>query len=283
MPKLFGLYYDNILRRRIVPKDWDCFAKGSAENMISTDCVYVSVLGCFEHKQSSSKVAATAAEPSATCDEPAVLLNLSFNARNKNANKAAPKDLGAIRAEKKKDAKSGGVEDYSGILTRRLVVAATREEVHAVLSEAYKNLGKALQAAAGGDKDAAEVVRRLNKLIRRANRKVRDLTKEEDIRRREKRAERQEIEQLEKQLERELKQKIAERKRRERQYLKDARPKDKNANDSLKHLSGTISDARIKLIARQLAHSAVSTGTAQTGISSEVSLSAGETASAEED
>ena len=247
--------------------------------MVLTDCAYASALRCFEQKQPTSKAAASSTDAQDVFDEPAVLLNLSFDARSKDANKANSKDLKALHFEKKNEGKSSGVEDYSGRLTQRLVAAATREEVHAILSEAFKNLGKAIQAAAGGDKDAAEVVRRLNKLIRRANRKVRDLSKEEEIRRREKRAERKELELLEKELERELKRKIAERKKRERQYLKDAHPNDKDSKDRLKYLSGTITDARIKIIAQQMAQFATTAGIAHTGISAGMEATGGGDAS----
>ena len=231
--------------------------------MLLTDVVYASAVREFGQKQTSSKTEASNAEPQSVFDEPSDVLNLSSNDRFKDAYKEYSKNLSGLRPEKKTSKKSSGVDDHSGRLTRMLVSAKSREEVHAVLSEAYKNLGEAIQAAAGGDKDAAEIVRRLNKLIRRANRKIRDLSKESDIKQREKRAERQKHEQLEKLLERELKQKLAERKKREKQYLRDAYTKGKNSNDCYKYLTQTISDARIKMIARQMACSSISPHIAQ--------------------
>ena len=196
-------------------------------------------------RSSENQTAASAA--AAFFEEPEVLLELSFYAVNKDSNE---KTLGTNLKYNKADKNSSGVEDHSGRLTRRLVNAKSTMEVQAVLAGAYKNLGDALQAAAGGDEKAMEVVRRLNKLIRRANRKVRDLNKEEDIRQRQKKAEKKELEQLKRELEEELKRKIAERKQRERKYLRDVNPPNKKPVHPIAVPSAAALQARMQAYAR---------------------------------
>ena len=161
------------------------------------------------------------AEEEAAFEEPAEILELSLEALRKDAKDDAVADNFSVaeRNNKKSD-----IEDASGRLTRMLVSAKSSIEVQNVLSQAYKNLGDALTAAASGDDKAMEVVRRLNRLIRRANRKIRDLSKEDETRIKQKRAEKKKLEQLSKQLKDELKRKIAERKQRERKYLTEPRP-----------------------------------------------------------
>ena len=157
-------------------------------------------------------------------EEPAAILELSFDNLNKEL-----KDKSSITglSETISENKDSGIEDASGRLTRMLVAARTKEEVYEVLSQAYKNLGDALMAAASGDEKAMDIVRRLNKLIRRANRKNRDLAKESEVRKKQKRAEKEKLEQLSRQLRDELKRKIAERKQREKKYLSDSNQNNK--------------------------------------------------------
>ena len=176
-------------------------------------------------------------------EEPATILDLSFAALNKTE-KDKPFELSSPSI-KPNDNKSD-IVDLSGKLTRLLVSSKSKEEVMSVLTQAYKNLGDVLQAAASGDETAMKVMRRLHKLIRRANRKIRDLTKEDDIRTRQKRAEKEQIEQLAKQLEDELKLKIAQRRQRERRYLNDVNQKDDKKRDKADAMSISALEARIK-------------------------------------
>ena len=190
--------------------------------------------------------------------EPAVILELSFESFYKSVNEKKP---GADLAVPKQDSKGSGVDDHSGRLTKMLVAARSPEEVQAVLSQAYKNLGDALKAAAGGDEDAMAVVKRLHKLIRRANRKTRDLMKEGATRKKQKNAEREKLEQLSKQLELELKIKIAERKQREKKYLLDAHLPSNKKHNPLNGVSAAALEAKIRMIEMMYAMTHASPGT----------------------
>ena len=196
----------------------------------------------------------SAKEPEKAFEEPAVLLELSFKPRGEDEKS---KIFSAVRDKAETDKTAGGLDDASGRLTKRLVAAQSKEEVQTILAEAYKNLGEALKAAAGGDEEAIKVIKRLNKLIRRATRKVRDLDKENDLRQKTKKAEKEQLELLAKQLKDELKRRIEERKKREKNYLRDA---DKKDDDDRPPVIGRPSiaalEAKIMAISQQLQQSA---------------------------
>ena len=203
-----------------------------------TDDIYASAAGHYKSYMTPAKSKTATSGAADPDEEPAVLLDLTSAARKKDEKNDS---LSSIRAGKNAETKSSDVQDHSGRLTKRLVAAKSREEVQAILSEAYKNMGEVLRAAAGGDEKALEILKRLNKLIRRANRKVRDLTKEDELRRKEKKAKKDELEQLAKQLELELKQKQSERKKRERKYLRDVYPQsEKQRNKWGAHQNATL-------------------------------------------
>ena len=191
---------------------------------------------------------ASQSDASAIFDEPEVVVELSFNVSNKD-NKENP--FSAERTKKKTDP-ANGLVDESGMLTRLLVSASTKAEVSSVLSRAFKNLGDALMAASSGDKDAMDIVRRLNKLIRRANKKLRDLDKEDELRQKQKRAEKKKLEQLARQHEKELKQKLFERKQRERKYLRDAHPSSKKPDSYLLPISLISLEAQMSALSMKL-------------------------------
>ena len=177
----------------------------------------------FQEEQTVTTTAETLLE--SLFEEPPVFLDLSFDALNNMD--SLSKTFGASNSNSENAVNKGnGLIDQSGRLTKMLVAAKSKGEVQNIMSRAYENLGEAIKAAASGDSDAMEVVRRLNKLIRRANRKFRDLTKESEVRDKQKRAEKKELEQLAQQLKEELKRKIAERKQREKKYLRDADSKE---------------------------------------------------------
>ena len=240
-----------------------------------TDDIYASTIRHYKQYMTPPEGQGASESETTLSEEPAVLLDLSFGMPKKDEK---TNYLNSIRANKNNDVKNGDLQDHSSRLTRRLVAAKSREEVHSILSEAYKNLGEALRAAAGGDEKAQEIIKRINKLIRRANRKVRDLTKEDELRRKESKAKKDELEQLAKQLELELKQKIAERKKRERKYLKDANPQ----NDKTKHQRGIHPNAtlsiKIQALLHQMAYS--KTISAQADTSAGAPAEAGETQAA---
>ena len=152
-------------------------------------------------------------------EEPNIILELSLEALKKTAKKENPFNVDLSTA--KSTDKSNNLDDSTGRLTRMLVASRSVQEVQAVISQAYKNLGDVLKAAAGGDEKAMGIMKRLHKLIRRANRKVSDLTKEDTMRKKQKRAEKDRLEQLAKEIEDELKRRIARRKDREKKYLTD--------------------------------------------------------------
>ena len=186
--------------------------------------------------------------------EPAVILELSFESLSKSSKDKAN---GVDNTTSKQNKQLNEVNDQSGRLTKMLITAKSKEQVQAVLSQAYNNLGDALKAAAAGDKDAMDIVKRLNKLIRRAYRKTRDLMKEDDVRKKHKRAEKEKLEQLSRQLEIELRVKMAERKQREKKYLIDAYPPHSKKQNPLLGFSSAALDAKIKMIEllSNLAHS----------------------------
>ena len=159
--------------------------------------------------------------------------------------------------EPDENGKSSNLEDPTRRLTRMLVAARTINEVHSVLSEAFKKMGDIIQAAASGDEDARRILGRLNKLIRRATRKVSDLNKEDQTRIKEANARKKEIEQLARQLELELKQRIAERKRREKGYLRDKDSRGDDSQSGFGKPSKMPTDAQIKAMALQAAQAAV--------------------------
>ena len=179
-------------------------------------------------------------------EESSVILELSIDALRKDADSKAF-GTGFNRTEPKEN-KSSGIDDPSGRLTRMLVSAKSSEEIYTILSQAYKSLGEALTASASGDEKAMEVVRRLNKLIRRATRKLRDFSKENDMRLEQKRAEKKRLELLAKQLEEELKRKIAERKKREKKYLIDADKPINNNQKPIPGVSGIALEARLRMM-----------------------------------
>ena len=178
-------------------------------------------------------------------EEPAVILELSFESLNKGTKDKA---FGVDNTVSKQNKYINEVNDQSGRLTKMLIAAKSKEQVQAVLSQAYNNLGDALKAAAAGDKDAMDIVKRLNKLIRRAYRKTRDLMKEDDVRKKQKKAEKEKLEQLSRQLEIELRIKMTERKQREKKYLIDAYPPNNKKQNPLHGFSSVALDAKIKMI-----------------------------------
>ena len=175
-----------------------------------------------------------------------------------SAREEKDKFLASIRGEEKDGDNKSSLDDPTGRLTKRLVAANSRIVVQTILAEAYKSMGDIIQAAASGDKNAINVLRRLNKLIRRATRKFRELGNEEEIRQKKDRAQKKEIEELARQLELELKRKVAERKRREKKYLKDVKSENKNEGPLIPGApSGAAQAAQIKAMARQAAQAAV--------------------------
>ena len=187
-------------------------------------------------------------------EEPATLLELSFEARNSD------KENSFIRSIREKDdnkTDGNGVDDPTRRLTRRLVAAKSVNEVYAVISEAYKSMGDILQAAAAGDKDAANILKKVKKLLSRATRKIRDLGKEEDLRRKERRAKQKEIEHLARQLEQELKRTLEKRKQREKKYLRDVEFEHNKPISNPNAIFKTPSDAKIKAVAKLAAKAAV--------------------------
>lgn len=166
-------------------------------------------------------------------------------------------DSAEAAADKK--GQQGGVDDPTARLTKRLVAAKVRDEVLSVMSEAYKAIGEALKAAAGGDDEAMEVVRRLNKLVRRVNRKLKDLDNEAELGRKAERARKKELEQLARQHELELKRRMAERKKREREYLDDPDAQDKDETAEQFQISfGAMSKEQLEAMIRQLMPAALS-------------------------
>ena len=182
------------------------------------------------------------------------------------------------RETEAKDDSSGGIDDPTRKLTRRLVAASNINQVHTVLSEAYKAMGEIIQAAAHGDEKAANILRRLNKLIRRATRKVRDLNHEEQLRMKETRAREKDIQELARQIEMELTRKYKERKLREKKYLQD-KDHDDNDTNEFPGKPSMPSSAQIKAMAYKAAQAAVASySSALTGTGSSDSGGFGNTA-----
>lgn len=165
-------------------------------------------------------------------EEPAATLELSWDAARAKGEKDPFRERFDLtkKTDKAKEAsaqKSPGPQDVSGMLTRRLVASGSQGEVRAIIAEAYQSLSDWLTAAMGGGPDANKawgVIKRLNKLIRRAQRKVSDLTKEDMLRVKQKRAEKERQHLHAKQIRQELYRRIQERKLREKRYLRDAHP-----------------------------------------------------------
>ena len=244
------------------PNAW---ASGSLQNVL------------FQEAQTAAAAAESLFED--LLEEPPVLLELSFDALNKDT---LSKTFSADTSKAGAAGKGNGLIDNSGKLTKLLVSAKSKGEVQNILSRAYENLGEAIKAAASGDSDAMEVVRRLNKLIRRANRKFRDLTKESEVRDKQKRAEKKELEMLAQQLKDELKRKIAERKQRERRYLRDADPKDGNKRPPPIGVSAAAVEAKMLELALKMAHMAHMPAAFHAQVGGEIAVSGGEGAAAED-
>jgi len=173
---------------------------------------------------------------------------------------------------------NSGVDDPTRKLTRRLVAASNINQVHTVLSEAYKAMGEVIQAMAHGDENATNILRRLNKLIRRATRKVRDLNNEDQLKVKEARAREKEIQELARQIEMELKRKYKERKQREKKYLQDKDHDDNETTEIPSNIS-MPSSAQIKAMAYKAAQAAVASySSALTGTGSSDSGGFGNTA-----
>ena len=159
-----------------------------------------------------------------------------------------------IYAERPEDDGEGGrIEDESRKLTRRLVAAKTTLEVQDVLSAAHKNKMDLHMAAAQGDKRAAAIIRRLNRLISRGNRKVRDLNKEQIMLIKQQQAEAKAKEQIAKKLRDELKRTQIERTNRERRYLRDRLEDDEENSPMISGASQAATEAKIMALAQAMA------------------------------
>jgi len=141
----------------------------------------------------------------------------------------------AEEADEAEEAGSGkaDLEDASRRLTKWLVASKTQFEVQLILGEAHQHIGKLRMVALSGDEEAIKaanaIIRKLEKLVRRGNRKLTDLGNEDVLRRKQAKAEKDEQIQRAKQIEAELRRKLAERKKREEEYLND---KDDDDEDS---------------------------------------------------
>jgi hypothetical protein len=151
------------------------------------------------------------------------------------------------------DGEGGRIEDESRKLTRRLVAAKTTLEVQDVLSAAHKNKMDLQMAAAQGDKRAAAIIRRLNRLISRGNRKVRDLNKEQMMLIKQQQAEVKAKEQIAKKLRDELKRAQIERTNRERRYLRDRLEDDEENAPMISGASQAATEAKIMALAQAMA------------------------------
>ena len=151
------------------------------------------------------------------------------------------------------DGESGEIEDESRKLTRRLVAAKTTLEVQDVLSAAHKNKMNLHMAAAQGDKKAAAIIRRLNRLISRGNRKVRDINKEQMMLIRQQQAEAKEQAQIAKKLRDELKRTQIERTNRERRYLRDRLEDDEENAPVISGAPQAATEAKIMALAQAMA------------------------------
>ncbi|MDR0324634.1 MAG: hypothetical protein LBI19_00890 [Oscillospiraceae bacterium] len=237
--------------------------------------------------QMRSYVPTAAAEQTAPAtgffDEPAAILDLTAQEEAKNPWDLNQKQYEAAKAEKTAQPTGNGPADHSGRLTRRLVAARYQGEVYSIISEAYKNLSEWLQAAAGGDSNAMAAIKRLNRLIRRSSRKIGDLNKEDTLRDKQKRAEKAELELRAREIKAELRRIMAERKRREQTYLRDAQRTDDNGPTFPKPLSPAALEA--KMLALATAMGQMSAGTTAAAAEPAVTADAGggEAAAAEAD
>ena len=202
------------------------------------------------------------AEEKPAIEEPAAFLDITDEGYTKAIKGLDYKALAPINKDGKQNSQKSRLQDASGRLTKMLVSAKSTGEVQAILTQAQQNMGDVMKAAASGDKEAMAIVRRLHKLMRRANQKIRDLTKEDEVSKKQKRAKEKELEQLSKQLEDELKRKIALRKQKEKRYLLD--PSVRNSKKQQPSQDSSISTAELEAKMRMLefafktAHSAVS-------------------------
>jgi hypothetical protein len=209
---------------------------------------------------------------------------------------ANPWDLGKKPFEAAKAKDGGAVKgkpgpiDNSGRLTQRLVNANKQDEVRMILSEAYQSLGEWRMEMMGGNpatlRKALAAIKRLNKLIRRAQRKIADLNKEDGLRAKQKRAEKQRQEFRVKEIKADLYRKMAERKKREKGYLRDAYFRDDNGPRLPGALSPAALEAKMLALADAMAAATAPAPAAAEAIAPEagtgtVSSGGGETGGAE--
>lgn len=161
--------------------------------------------------------------------------------------------MAGIHTERPEDDGEGGeIEDETRKLTRRLVAAKTTLEVQDVLAAAHKNKLNLHMAAAQGDKKAAAIIRRLNRLISRGSRKVRDLHKEQMMLIRQQQAEAKAKAELAKKIRDELKRAQLERANRERRYLRDRLEDDEENAPAISGASLAAAEAKIMALAQAM-------------------------------
>jgi len=133
-------------------------------------------------------------------------------------------------------------------------------------------------AAAQGDKKAAAIIRRLNRLISRGNRKVRDINKEQMMLIRQQQAEAKEQAQIAKKLRDELKRTQIERTNRERRYLRDRLEDDEENAPVISGAPQAATEAKIMALAQAMAamSSSVSGGSDMSFNDSGAALSGGD-------
>jgi len=188
--------------------------------------------------------------------EEAAILDLSQDARENLWGNITVESMRAGKDEPEN--KGEGPVDETRKLTRKLVAAKSQLEVQDVLAEVHKNMMSLQMAAAQGDKKAAAIVRKLNKLISRGHRKMRDLSKEQQMMQRRQRAEKKEQEQIAKKIREDLKRIQRERKQREQKYLNE---KDDNNEETAPIISGTSHAAtEAKIMALAQAKAAMTSG-----------------------
>jgi len=197
-------------------------------------------------------------------DMSAVLLGLSDEAESKLWNLKLNEERQAQNVDSKGD---NGLRDETLRLTRMLVAARSTISVQAVLSEAYKNMQEWQKAAITGDKKAAAVVRKLNKLISRGNRKVRDLHKENEMLIKQKRAEKAKKEHIANRLREELKQAVLKRRQRERRYLQDRDLYREEDEKKGQEPNDAATEAKIMALAQAMAAIPSAGGLAEGGVS----------------
>jgi len=179
-------------------------------------------------------------------DETADILELTKNAQEKLINSSIGENERAQAAEA--EGEEVRPEDETRRLTRMLVNARTPDEVQSVLTDTFNHMREWQALAAGGDKEAIKVVRKLGRLISRGNRKISDLHKEIVMHQRQQRAEKAEKNQEAKRLELELKEAQRKRKERERRYLQE---RDNDNEDEESEFGPTMAETEAKI--RQLA------------------------------